>query len=346
MSRRIVVAWCLLAGVPALAQSPEFGLQGRITTERPLTSIRVVLEDPKEKNAEAASAVADADGNYKIQGLRKRAYRLVTYIDEKRQDRREVEILCHAGSVATKDFHFGKSQSTLMLHFPAEDPDIVDIAEFQGDYPKDVLRDYDEAYEDHINGKTARAIERLEAVAARAPAFYRAHARLGVLYQQEGCFSDAEMEYLRANELSPRSPQPLLNLASVQIRAADLPGELDRMLARARNTLTKALEIRPTSAIAHCLMGAANVKMNKFDEAEENFKRALELDVSMQAARLMLADLYLDRELWESGIENLRIYLEHFPSSRDRSLVKEMLETAELKAQRPRDSDFSKVTTP
>jgi Flp pilus assembly protein TadD len=339
MFRTVLAASCLLGAVPALAQGQEFALQGRITTDRPSASIRLVLEDPRARNAEAARAMTDENGNYMIRGLGKREYRLVVYIDEKRQDRRNVEILCHPGSTATKDFHFGKSRSTLILNFPAEDPDIVDIAELQGDYPKEVFREYEKAREDQINGKTARAIERYEAVVSRAPGFYRAHARLGVLYQQEGCFSDAEVEYLRASTLSPRSPQPLLNLASVQIRAADLPGDFDTMLARAKDTLAKALDVRPTSAIAHCLLGAAHLKLHKLDDAEESFKRALDLDVGLEAARLMLAKLYLDQELWDAGIENLRIYLENFPSSRDRSVVKEMLETAELKARENARSD-------
>ena len=148
---------------------------------------------------------------------------------------------------------------------------------------------------------------------------------------------------VRASALSPRSPQPLLNLASVQIRAADLPGDPDKMLARAKDTLAKALDVRPTSAIAHCLLGALHLKLDKLDEAEENFKRALEFDVGLEAARLMLAKLYLDQELWDAGIENLRIYLENFPSSRDRSIVKEMLESAELKA---RESARSDTATP
>jgi len=153
-----------------------------------------------------------------------------------------------------------------------------------------------------------------------------------VIFQQEGCFFDAETEYGRASVLSPRSPQPLLNLASVQIRASDLPGEREEMTARALETLGKAIDVRPTSAIAYCLFGAARVKVNAFDDAERDFKRALELDGELEAARLMLANLYLRRENWDAAIENLRIYLEDFPWSSDRSLVREMLDDARRKA--------------
>jgi tetratricopeptide (TPR) repeat protein len=337
----IFLAAFLMVGSLAAPESGEFTLLGLITTDRPAASIRVVLQDPRERNAEVASVQADKDGNYVFRGLQKRSYRLVTFVDGKRQDRRDIEIVCRAGATVMKDFHYGRSPSTLMLHFPAEDPDIIDVAELHGDYPREVLRDYERAFQDHISGNSARAIERLEGIAARAPQFYGAHARLGVIFQQEGCYSDAETEYGRASALSPRSPQPLLNLASVQIRAADIPGEREKMMARALETLGRALEVRPSSAIAYCLFGAARVKASSFEEAEKDFKRALELDTEFEAARLMLANLYIRQENWEGAIENLRIYLEDFPWSSDRSIVREMLDDARRKAREAQQSTLN-----
>ena len=332
MFGRIFLAFWFLAGVPALAQTPRFTLLGRITTEKPATSIRVVLEDRKARNAVAARVDAGEDGEYEIRDLPNRAYRLVTYVDGKRQDRRDIEIVCHEGSIFLKDFHFGRSPETLVLHFPAEDPDIVDVAELQGNYSRDVLRDYEKAFQDHINGNTARAVERLEAIASRAPGFYGAHARLGLIYQQEGCYSDAEAEYIKASALSARSVQPLVNLASLQIRAADLPGELNTMVARALETLKKALELRPGYALSYCLVGAAHARIKSYEEAESSFQRALELDGDLEAARLLLADLYLKQQQWDAGIENLETYLEDFPYASDRRVVKEMLENARRNA--------------
>jgi tetratricopeptide (TPR) repeat protein len=104
------------------------------------------------------------------------------------------------------------------------------------------------------------------------------------------------------------------------------------MASRALGTLARALEIRPGSAIAYCLSGAARVKVNALDQAEEDFKRALDLKEDFEAARLMLANLHLRKENWEAAIENLRIYLDDFPSSPDRSVVRQMLEDARRKA--------------
>jgi Tfp pilus assembly protein PilF len=332
MRGRVLPLLVFLTGIPGFGQTPDFSLQGRITGDKPATSIRIVLQDPKARNAEVASAEADTDGNYTIRGLQRRSYKLVTLLDGRRQERRDVEILCRPGSTAFKDFHYGRSPSTLVLNFPAEDPDFVDVAELEGDYSRDVLRDYEKSYDDYINGNLARAIDRLEAIAQRAPNFYGLHARLGLIYQEAGCYTDAEAEYSRASVLSPRSPQPLLNLASVQLRVADAPDELETMVARALDSLAKALEIRPNSALAHCLSGAAHVKASQFEEAETDFKRALDLDEDFAAARLMLANLYLHQQNWDAAIEDLEAYLEDFPSARDRSVVKGMLQEARLKA--------------
>ena len=334
MAPWIPLVLAILAG--PLQRPPGFMLQGRITTDKMTAALRVVVENPKASNAIVASVEPNEKGDYEIPGLPNRTYRLVTYINGKKQDRRDVNILCRPNSIVSKDFHYGRSPSTLMLHFPAEDPDFIDVAELQGNYAKDVLKDYEKAYQDHINGNAARAIERLEAIVARAPEFYGAHARLGVVYQQQGCFLDAEAEYMQATALSSRSVQPLLNLASVQIRASDLPEQRDRMISRAIETLKKALEIRPGSALTYCLMGAAFAKARAFEEAETNLQKSLELDDNLPATRLLLADLYLQKQDWDAATENLRAYLDDFPFAPDRALVKQMMENAQRSA---KDSD-------
>ena len=119
-----------------------------------------------------------------------------------------------------------------------------------------------------------------------------------------------------------------MNLASVQIRAADLPGQFESSTTRALATLEKALEIRPGSAIVHCLIGATKVKVQSYEAAEKSFLRALDLDSDLSAARLMLASLYLKQEKWDAAIEQLQQYLEDNPFAPDRGVVKRMMESA------------------
>jgi tetratricopeptide (TPR) repeat protein len=156
-----------------------------------------------------------------------------------------------------------------------------------------------------------------------------------LIFQQEGCFADAEVEYTRASEISPRSVQPLINLASAQIRAADVPGQFESALSRALSTLNKAVELRPGSAIAHCLIGAAKVRLDSYDDAEKSFLQAIDLDGDFTAAQLMLANLYLHQEKWDEAIQRLKDYLKDNPLAEDRSFVKEMIAGAEKKRGQP-----------
>jgi predicted Zn-dependent protease len=79
------------------------------------------------------------------------------------------------------------------------------------------------------------------------------------------------------------------------------------------------------------------VKANLLDEAETHFKRALELDADLGAARLMLASLYMKRENWPSAVESLQTYLSDFPFAQDRPILKKMLENARAKAEESQD---------
>src|SRR5436190_23216074 len=58
-----------LALVLLTAQTGAFTLQGQITTDQAKSSIRLVLEDPKARNAEVGRAEAGAEGNYEFRDL-------------------------------------------------------------------------------------------------------------------------------------------------------------------------------------------------------------------------------------------------------------------------------------
>jgi tetratricopeptide (TPR) repeat protein len=103
------------------------------------------------------------------------------------------------------------------------------------------------------------------------------------------------------------------------------------MVANALETLDRALRIKPDSALAYCLSGAAHARVDSFESAESDFKRALELDEQLAAARLMLANLYMHHGDWKLAAENLNKYLDDFPYSPDWLVVRKMLDSATAK---------------
>ncbi|HET9131787.1 MAG TPA: hypothetical protein VFO86_12605, partial [Terriglobia bacterium] len=147
----------------------------------------------------------------------------------------------------------------------------------------------------------------------------------GMIYEQSGCYTDAETEFSRAGELSPRSSQPLLNLARAQIQGSEGMPDEQQILSLALENVTRALALKPTSAVAYCLAGTAYERSSSVVEAENSFKQALELDSEMPAARLMLACLYMHQKKWMETLENLGAYLDDHPFASDRTLVKSLM---------------------
>jgi Tfp pilus assembly protein PilF len=305
--------------------SPAFAVRGRVTTSIPAKSIRVVAEDPKAKGVAVAEATVDEDGDYELSNLTLRTYRIVSWIDGKKQDSRNLEILCRPGTVMKKSFFYGKNEPSFTFYFPLEDPEVADGMEVQSSVSTAVMKEYVKASEEYANGNIRSAVQRLEGLLAKAPNFYGLHTRLGMLYEQSGCYSDAETEFSRAGELSPRSSQPLLNLARAQIQGSEgMPDERE-ILSLALENVTRALALKPSSAVAHCLAGTAYERSSSAAEAEKSFKQALELDSEMPAARLMLACLYMRQKKWMDSLENLDAYLQDHPYASDRVLVKSLI---------------------
>jgi Flp pilus assembly protein TadD len=322
----VIIGMLFFGQVAAYAQiSPAFAVRGRVTTEIPAKSIRIVAEDPKAKGGAVVETTADEHGNYELANLTLRAYRVTAWIDGKKQDSRNLEILCRPGTVMKKSFFYGKNEPAFTFYFPLEDPEVADAEEVQPGVSAAVMKEYSKALEEYANRNMRGAVQRLEGLLGRAPNFYGLHTRLGMLYEQSGCYSDAGTEFSRAGELSPRSSQPLLNLARAQIQGSEgMPDERE-ILSLALENVARALALKPSSAVAHCLAGTAYERSSLEADAEKSFKQALELDSEMPAARLMLACLYMRQKKWADSLENLGAYLQDHPYAQDRVLVKSLI---------------------
>jgi len=322
----VFIAFFICSCASGFAQTPpEFAVRGRITSSAPAESIRIVIEDPRMKGAPVLETAADENGNYELTNLSLRSYRMVAWINGKKQDSRNLEIFCRPGTVMKKSYFYGKNEPAFTFYFPLEDPEVADVEELLPSVPSSVMKEYAKAREDYVRGNFRSAIQRLKALLDRAPEFYGLHTRLGMLYEQSGCYEDAESEFRRAGELSPRSSQPLLNLARAQIQGSEGMPDEQEILGSALENISRALALKPISAIAHCLAGAAYERSSSPGQAEQSFKRALELDSVMPAARLMLACLYMRQKNWPASIENFDAYLEDHPFATDKALVKSII---------------------
>jgi Tfp pilus assembly protein PilF len=193
--------------------------------------------------------------------------------------------------------------------------------------PRKAIQDYEKAVEENRKGNTDRALKLLTSIVQTAPDFYSAHNTLGTVYQKMNRYREAEAEYRRAGELSPRSDVPLVNLGNLYVQEADARATEDasavpRILNDARTAIEKALKLQP-SAMGHYLLGTVQYRSTAFEDSETNLRRALELEPRMPAARLMLANLYMRQQKWGDALAEFDAYLSENPKAANRTQIQE-----------------------
>jgi serine/threonine-protein kinase len=116
---------------------------------------------------------------------------------------------------------------------------------------------------------------------------------------------EAQTLYLRALEIDPDAAAPLWNLWIIYVQQTGRPVEGERV-AR------ELVRIQPESPWAHHALGWALVAQRRFEEAEDQMRRVLELDPGHSYGRANLAHLLFRRGGFE---EAERIYRENWERS-------------------------------
>jgi predicted Zn-dependent protease len=216
----------------------------------------------------------------------------------------------------------------VVLDFSGELNEVVDISELRRQFPRPVLEEFEKARKDRSQNNIARARRRLEEIVRAEPDFYEAHNMLGNVYVELKMFREAEREYNNARQLRPRSAAPLVSLGSLYVQEADaslginkgipvvlLKADPGVILADARSFLLEAIDLRPEASFAHYLLGIVAYRTSSDTNAEQSFRRALDIEPRLRWARLGLANLYIRQRKWESALAELDAYLEDFPNA-------------------------------
>jgi tetratricopeptide (TPR) repeat protein len=154
-------------------------------------------------------------------------------------------------------------------------------------------------------------------------------------------YDDARREYLEASKLNPRSFAPLVNLASLHIEQAFMKADADGKAARSQlnealASLNRAFEIQPNAPSAHYLTGIIYYATAFYEESESHFKKALTSGGStMIAARLALAEIYIQLKEWDSVVVQLDEYLDEVPFASNRTRIRAVRNAAAEKLTAP-----------
>jgi len=214
------------------------------------------------------------------------------------------------------------------LDLSGEEKDVID-AVYLKPQPQHFVNAVEIAGDETRNGDIAQAISRLEPVVEEAPDFYEARKALGAAYQKAQRYRDAEVEYTAAKDLRPTSASPLISLGSLYIeeaQASDTKGSVAvrRILNEALGSLLDAVDLNPHAAFAYYLLGITYYESSLFEDAEDNLRRAMEVEPRMTFTRLALANVYVRIQDWPSALSELDAYLETNPDGDDRSRIEHL----------------------
>ncbi len=309
----------------------DYSIRGKIVIPNQRDSdqrIEVKLE--KSALQVIQTTYTDSSGNFDFRNLAPGAYYISVMLEGFEPVHQLVEIFNT----------FGNSSVTIFLNKPAvqirerptgleaADPDIVDISQMRENFPKKAVQDYEKALDEKQKGRLESAVKLLQDAILLAPNFFHAHNNLGIIYQALKRYPDAEREYSQSRQLNGKNERPLVNLGSLYIEESNLQ-KTDReasgkLLDQALDALEEAVKLNPRSAMAYFLLGQANYRSDFLEEAETAFKKAHDLDPRLSAARLMLANVYVKLQKWDSVLENLDAYLQENPKASDRASVEQM----------------------
>ena len=159
--------------------------------------------------------------------------------------------------------------------------------------------------ESHSNlGGIFRALNKLDEAQASyrtaillEPDYASAHSSLGDTLAKLGKLDEAEECYRQVISIEPHNAEAHSDLGVTLIRL----GRPDEAMV----SLGEALALKPNLATAHNSLGNIQKKLGELDAAEASYTEAIRLEPNYVEALLNRSQLYFDRELFDSALNDL-----------------------------------------
>jgi len=164
-------------------------------------------------------------------------------------------------------------------------------------------------------GNLAIAKEKLERAEKQNPHDPNVHSALALLYERLGKPQQVDEHYHAAVRLAPQDPDISNNYAVFLCKSGRTEEGVRRFMDAARNPLYRTPEAAYTNA-GVCLREA-----KRLDEADVNFKRALQVRPNFAEAAFQLGELQLDRGNLNGARTQVDEYLAAFEATPDLLLL-------------------------
>jgi len=208
-------------------------------------------------------------------------------------------------------------QDPLPSRVGGSNPYIVDPADYNRQFPKKAVKEFEQAVEADRQRKPDDAIRHYEKALQIAPNFYQAHNNLGSDYLSKSDFSAARKQFEQAIQLNQSDAAAYFNLSNICILTSELPA--------AQRYLDEGMRRQPDSALGHFLAGTLNIKLGKLSQAEGPLRQAIQLDPLMAQPRLQLVNLLLQQGRNGDAVAQLHDFVSAFPESPFSAHAKELL---------------------
>jgi tetratricopeptide (TPR) repeat protein len=193
-----VLAHAQTRGAPA----PVLGISGRIVV--PLANFQETFEILLVQNLEqpVQATIVDSQGRYRFAGLARGTYYIIAKVEGFQDVRQRVDLFGSGDTIVNIFLDFQEQKIVKPpTDLSGEQSDVVDVADIGKSYPPNVVEQLKTADKEFHAGNYVKAIPLLENVVQEAPDLYQAHRMLGMIYQKQARYRDAESAFKTAADL-------------------------------------------------------------------------------------------------------------------------------------------------
>jgi len=317
----ILCGW-LAASVPSLLAQQQLGrIIGQVLLSKGDFPQNPVMVELRFRGSAISSVYTDDQGRFGFYSLEGNIYHVV--INE--SDFYPIDEMANVNPLVSPttmlqirlEFKKPVKQDPLAKRVGGGNPYIVDPADYNRQFPKKAVKEFEQAVEADRQRKPDEAIRHYEKALQFAPNFYQAHNNLGSDYLSKSDFSAARKQFEQAIQLNQSDAAAYFNLSNICILTSELPV--------ARRYLDEGMRRQPDSALGHFLEGTLNIKLGKLSQAEGPLRQAIQLDPLMAQPRLQLVNLLLQQGRKGDAVAQLHDFVSAFPESPFSAHAKELL---------------------
>jgi tetratricopeptide (TPR) repeat protein len=315
---RMLPSICLIAIVlnagMVQAQSGSFGFDGRLIVpdphfDYPAIELRLLNDDFDGRTI--AYTFTEGTGSYAFKALAEGTYYVAVHLDGYQDVIQRVDLTSRVG--------FNLHGVNILLKPIDLEPKVNSTLTREN---KQAIEAYGKAINERAKGHFEAAAKLLETAVKLVPDYPDAHLELGEVYLELHRRVDAEKEFRTGHDLSPDSMRALLDLGRLYLEEADVQlangasqNSIRPLLTRSRDLLGEAVIRNPNSAMAGYLLGTAHFRSASYENAESELKRALSLDKTLAPAKIMLVNVYVVQQKWQSALDTLDKFIVENPTS-------------------------------